>query len=452
MLSIFSEADSDFDQRRPFWLPYNQVCLPIIHEGYLTEITEIGSKLNYYLLSSTCLLRLSQGSDFIETMAILKWKRVIPFTDNKELLKFGFKIGHSDNYKTFYVDNEEDLNRWIDKLSLVGIMDNIEKDYLIVNEIGRGSFATVFLAIDSTNGKKYAIKCFSKFELCNRKNGIKQLLTEIEIMRRLDHPNIVKLFKIYEDYDSVYLVLEYAEGGDLRKKLSICKRFSEADAIGLIQKLLKVVEYMRSLNIVHRDIKLENIFLVNSDSNNDFKLGDFGLASECENFLEGKCGSLGYVAPEILLGMKYSFNVDVFSVGVVFFSLIAGRIPFLGKTTNEIYNKNLNCNIQFNEKCWISINIQTICMIQNLTTKDPRLRSEAKHALRNQIFHKPQDESNYYSINLSPLSYLLTKTSNECHFVESQADHQFYLNELNIQVLYYSQLPQSTAITNSAIS
>mmetsp|Transcript_27483 Transcript_27483/g.27137 ORF Transcript_27483/g.27137 Transcript_27483/m.27137 type:complete len:120 (+) Transcript_27483:468-827(+) len=119
-------------------------------------------------------------------------------------------------------------------------------------------------------------------------------------MRKLDHPNILKLFRVYEDCDKVYLVLEYAEGGDLRKRLSECKKYPEEAAIKFIQKLLRVVDYMKSLNIVHKDIKLENILLTSPSDNSNFKLADFGLASECEGYLEGKCGSLGYVAPEIL--------------------------------------------------------------------------------------------------------------------------------------------------------
>ncbi|CAG9329424.1 unnamed protein product [Blepharisma stoltei] len=419
MQSIFSEADTTLHNGKNFWIPYNQACLPIIYEGYLTEITEIGPVINYYLLNKHFLLKLNKGSIIVEGMTILKWKRVTPFKDNRENPKYGFKLGHNDNYRIFYVNSEEELNIWINKLSFVGIIDNIEKDYSMAREIGKGSFARVFLGIENTSSQEFAIKCFNKMDLWNRKNGIKHLLNEIDIMRKLDHPNILKLFKVYEDCDKVYLVLEYAEGGDLRKRLSECKKYPEEAAIRFIQKLLRVVDYMKSLNIVHKDIKPENILLTSPSDNSNFKLADFGLACECDGYLEGKCGSLGYVAPEILWGMKYSFNVDVFSTGVVFFALIAGRSPFYGKSVNEIYLKNLNCNIQFNEKCWINIKIPTINMIQILTNKDPSFRPLAKHALRNALF---DDADNNYQINLSPLSYLLTKQSNEKSWLENKED------------------------------
>ncbi|CAG9335573.1 unnamed protein product [Blepharisma stoltei] len=382
MQSIFAQTAYSSDE---FWLPYNQVCLSVLCEGSLIEITEEGPKQSYYILNENSLLKLNKNSVLVEEMAVVKWKKISRFVECIESYCFGFKLVGKSTHRTFYVENQYELDKWVLNLSFVGIMENISADYFFVEELGKGSFSRVFLAVENTSQKKFAIKCIQKKDLLRRKNGLSHIINEIEIVRKLDHPNIIKLHKVYEDIDYVYLVLDYIEGKDLHKRLQT-KNYSEEAAFFFVQKLLKTVDYLSSHNIIHRDIKPENLILESMDNDIEFKLADFGLAIEGSKNIEGKCGSLGFVAPEILKEQKYSSNVDVFSCGIVYYTLIAGHTPFKGKNHKEIYFNNAKCNINFKEKCWAKISIAVIDTIQVMTKADPHLRPSAKKVLRNNLF------------------------------------------------------------------
>ncbi len=148
------------------------------------------------------------------------------------------------------------------------------------------------------------------------------LINEINIMRNMNHPNIIKLYEVYEGEFHIYLVLELLKGGELFDRIIKKGHYSEKDASIVIRKLLWALEYLHQKGIMHRDIKPENLIL-KDDNEYEIKLADFGLAEyeDKKELLFKRCGTPGYVAPEVLEDKKYDTKVDIFSAGVILYIL-----------------------------------------------------------------------------------------------------------------------------------
>lgn len=226
-------------------------------------------------------------------------------------------------------------------------MNGIENDFKFLKKIGKGSFADVYLASDLGTQELVAVKAINKSHYLRNPGGTIALINEISIMKKLDHPNIIKIHRIYESDTHVSLVLDYLEGGELFQRILQKGRYDEKDASKLTEKLLRVLDYMSSLNIVHRDIKLENIILVSKESDVEIKLIDFGLACEITQDVTLRCGSPGYISPEILKKQPYNTKVDVFSVGIILYIMLSGRSPFHGRSNDEILIRNRDCRLSF---------------------------------------------------------------------------------------------------------
>lgn len=208
------------------------------------------------------------------------------------------------------------------------------------------------------------------------------IFNEITTMRRIEHPNIMKLERVYDEETQVCLVMEYIEGGDLFARMIDCDRISERYAAIVARKLLTALAYMHEKNIIHRDLKLENIMLTSIEEESDIKLADFGFAAETtpEN-MSLYCGSPGYSAPEILLKQTYNSKVDIFSLGVVIHILLSGKAPFFGRTVEETLMKNREGQIKLAGKCWTHISEEAKDFVRLITTLNPIDRPSAVEAL-----------------------------------------------------------------------
>lgn len=154
---------------------------------------------------------------------------------------------------------------------------------------------------------------------------------ELDILRKCKHPNIVKLIEEYKTKEHVYLIMEFLKAGDLLEELTAKKKFEEREVALMLSNLTSAIAYLHSEQIVHRDVKLENILIHRAnDSSQVLKLADFGLAIRLDGKLNQKCGSPIYVAPEILNGKPYGYEVDVWSLGVITYILLCGFAPYQG--------------------------------------------------------------------------------------------------------------------------
>ena len=180
----------------------------------------------------------------------------------------------------------------------------------------------MYLVERKTNGEKLAVKAFSKESAYSSKGGKDAVVKEIEILRRLDHPNLLKLFEIFETDNSLYLIMEYIDGGCFSSLMKRSGRISEEKAIVYLSFILKGVAYMHDLGIMHRDIKPDNL-MFRKGKTEELVLVDFGLATEANigKYIYTRCGTPGYVAPEVA-NLKnplatYSVVCDIFSCGVI---------------------------------------------------------------------------------------------------------------------------------------
>lgn len=160
------------------------------------------------------------------------------------------------------------------------------------------------------------------------KNSQMTLYNEIEILRRCDHPNIIKLYEVFEGKTHIYMVQNYVKGGELYEAIMTRGRFSEKQAAKILHQILLALDYLHGKGIMHRDLKPENVILKDEELN--IVVIDFGLASfVSDDVIYKKCGTPGYIAPEILNDLRYDTKIDIFSAGVIFYILYILSLSWL---------------------------------------------------------------------------------------------------------------------------
>ncbi|XP_069501237.1 serine/threonine-protein kinase MARK2 isoform X17 [Ambystoma mexicanum] len=212
-------------------------------------------------------------------------------------------------------------------------------NYRLLKTIGKGNFAKVKLARHVLTGKEVAVKIIDKTQL--NSSSLQKLFREVRIMKVLNHPNIVKLFEVIETEKTLYLVMEYASGGEVFDYLVAHGRMKEKEARAKFRQIVSAVQYCHQKLIVHRDLKAENLLL---DADMNIKIADFGFSNEFTfgNKLDTFCGSPPYAAPELFQGKKYDGpEVDVWSLGVILYTLVSGSLPFDGQNLKELRERVL---------------------------------------------------------------------------------------------------------------
>eukprot|EP01097_Dermamoeba_algensis_P002647 TRINITY_DN2047_c0_g1_i1.p1 TRINITY_DN2047_c0_g1~~TRINITY_DN2047_c0_g1_i1.p1 ORF type:complete len:362 (-),score=66.70 TRINITY_DN2047_c0_g1_i1:76-1161(-) len=259
------------------------------------------------------------------------------------------------------------------------ILEGIAEKYDFGREIGRGGFSVVYEATDKTTGQKYAIKHIKK-ETMAEAEDLQLLKREIRIMKKVSHPNILKLYEVYEEDDDFYLVMELVKGKELFDRIVERGQYSERDASAIIRQLLSAIAYLHSLGIAHRDLKPEN--LLSYGDPETVKLVDFGFS---KNFGEEKMvtsvGSPGYVAPEILTNESYDMAVDMWSVGVIIYVLLCGFPPFYADSPPDLFKKILAVEYDFDDPAWDYVSDAAKDLIRHLLVKDPKKRLTADECL-----------------------------------------------------------------------
>ncbi|XP_055943758.1 serine/threonine-protein kinase SIK3-like isoform X2 [Argiope bruennichi] len=211
--------------------------------------------------------------------------------------------------------------------------------YHLEKTIGKGNFAVVKLATHIITKTKVAIKIIDKTHL--DEDNLKKILREIQIMKMLHHPHIIALYQVMETERMIYLVTEYASGGEIFDHLVAHGRMSEKEARHKFKQILTAIKYCHERNVVHRDLKAENLLL---DENMNIKIADFGFSNyyEMDKMLSTWCGSPPYAAPELFEGRQYNGpKADVWSLGVVLYVLVCGALPFDGSTLHSLRNRVL---------------------------------------------------------------------------------------------------------------
>ncbi|XP_076880085.1 serine/threonine-protein kinase 33 isoform X2 [Brachyhypopomus gauderio] len=286
----------------------------------------------------------------------------------------------------------------------------IQQIYSFGKKLGQGNFGVVCEAIHIETQKKWAIKKVNK-EKAGR-SGVKLLEREVNILKRVNHAHIIHLEEVYETPKRMYLVLELCEGGELKKLLQKNKRFSEEETRHIISSLAEATVYLHKQDIVHRDLKLENI-LVKSDHQDDdddedtvnIKVTDFGLSVQkggvgSENMLQATCGTPIYMAPEVIKGHEYSQQCDVWSIGVIMYMLLCGDPPFMSSSEDRLFEMIKKGELNFSGPVWDSVSDAAKKVLRCLLKVDPAHRITAS-----ELVHSPWLTGDT-STNASPTNVL----------------------------------------------
>ena len=218
--------------------------------------------------------------------------------------------------------------------------------YKILSFLGEGSYGKVFKAREISTGRVIAVK---KMSIGDSQSKYNKIIKEINLLKSLDHPNIVKYYDFFQEEEYIYLMMEYLEGCTLKQYIKNNENISEDNARIIIKQLLTALSYLHyTCDICHRDVKPENIMFKEKNDINHLKLLDFGLSLdsfESKKHLEN-CGTLVYMAPELLNNIKYTKGVDVWSVGIILYMLLMkGKNPFYNKgDSRETIIKNIRNN------------------------------------------------------------------------------------------------------------
>ncbi|XP_071737994.1 CBL-interacting serine/threonine-protein kinase 11-like [Rutidosis leptorrhynchoides] len=260
--------------------------------------------------------------------------------------------------------------------------------------LGCGAFAKVYYARDIATGQSLAVKVFNKQKITNNSSLMSNIEREIDIMRRLRHPNIVKLYEVLATKTKIYFVMEFVKGGELFAKVAKT-RLSESQSRKYFQQLISAIEYCHSRGVYHRDLKPENLLI---DENGNLKVSDFGLSAltghiRDDGLLHTLCGTPAYVAPEILTKRGYNGSkADLWSCGVILFVLTAGYLPFNDPNLMMMYKKIYKGNYQFAK--WMSSDLRRL--LARLLDTNPTTRITIDEITSNPWFKKGSSGTKFY--------------------------------------------------------
>lgn len=251
--------------------------------------------------------------------------------------------------------------------------DDCTKNYRIGKVLGRGNFAKVRHGIHKATNKAYAVKILNK-NLMTKADKL-ALKTEVEILCRIQHPNIVGMKEVYDTKTKVYLIMDLMTGGELFDRIVQLEKYTEADAAKLIQSIAKAVGYCHNLGVVHRDLKPENLLFESKAPDARIKIADFGLAKimDQKKVMQTACGTPGYVAPEVIMKKSggYTKEVDMWSLGVIIYILLCGFPPFYEENNAALFAAIKAAAYEYPSPYWDNITADAKDLIDNLLVKNP---------------------------------------------------------------------------------
>jgi calcium-dependent protein kinase len=283
----------------------------------------------------------------------------------------------------------------------------VGKHYKIGKTLGEGAYGKVYLVTHRTTNLVRAMKSLKKSAVT--KDDESQLFFEVSILKDLDHPNIARLYELYQDENNYYLISEFCSGGELFDKICNTTFFSEKIAADYIRQILSAIIYCHEKKIVHRDLKPENLLLSSPDKDATLKVIDFGTSRRFQagEKMHEKLGTPYYVAPEVL-DKNYDEKCDVWSCGIILYILMCGYPPFNGNNDAQIIKAVQSGKFTFPAEEWGEVSEDCKTLIKKMLNVDPTKRITAKEAL-NDIW--VQNNSQTAKINTGCLKNLASFSS-----------------------------------------
>ena len=273
-------------------------------------------------------------------------------------------------------------------------------DYKKVNFLGEGSFAAVYRVQNRITDSIRAMKVINKSSTCSEEDD-KEIFNEINILRTLDHPNILKIFEFYSNKESYSIVTELCSGGELFQEIVDKGPFNESYSAYVMFQVLSAINYCHNMKIVHRDLKPENILITERDKNGypRIKICDFGTSKMFEKGAVQRklVGSSYYIAPEVLK-KKYDEKCDIWSCGVILYILLSGRPPFSGESDKEIMQQVAIGKYDLKSSPFNKCSKSCLDLIQKLLIMDPKKRITAQEALSHSWFKENRSKELFNQI------------------------------------------------------
>ena len=282
------------------------------------------------------------------------------------------------------------------------VSGKLEDKYEIIKEIGSGGFSRCLQVKNKTTGLLYACKELSKKNLSDYEG----LMREVNLMIKLDHPNIIKLYEVYETDKNIYLIMELCTGGELFDRIventENGKQFTEKEAANIFKQMMSAINYCHKNGIVHRDLKPENLLYLNKEENSPIKVIDFGMSKRFnpKHYMSEKVGTAYYISPEVLQG-KYDEKCDIWSAGVILYIIICGYPCFNGDDDDEIFAAIQRGKISFPSPEWDDISDDVRKLIKKMCCP-PDKRLTADQVLNETWVKDNSPKSNKILLPLKP--------------------------------------------------
>ncbi|CAD8064607.1 unnamed protein product [Paramecium sonneborni] len=294
----------------------------------------------------------------------------------------GIQITKNGENFTFYGM----VDKWYTQLKKWCIQLNFQKEYCMIKLVGKGSFAKVYKIQRLSDKKEFAVKLFDKTTFKSQDRAA--LLKEIELMRIMNHKNVVTILETYENEQYIFIIQELFNGGELQQELKKTRTFSEYGAFIVIQQVIEALKYIHSHGIIHRDIKPENIILREEGMIEQVVLADFGLADyfrkDCK-YMFTRCGTPGFVAPELLQDKIYDYKVDIYSCGILFYYLLLGKGPFDSNNYDQTVMANFNGWVDLTK---IQFSIECLELLRGMLDPNPIKRYSIEQIQQSSFFAK----------------------------------------------------------------
>ncbi|TPX30225.1 hypothetical protein SmJEL517_g06166 [Synchytrium microbalum] len=257
-------------------------------------------------------------------------------------------------------------------------------EYKILRKLGQGTFGTVSLCVYLPTGENFAMKTLMKKPLERNMALNRMVHRELEILTGLDHPNVIKLKEWFETKDKYFLIFEYASGGELFQRISEKGKFTEMDAAKIAYSLLDALNYIHEHNIVHRDLKPENVLYRDKTDDSPIVIADFGVSNivDDQTMLQTMVGSPGYAAPEVIERTGHNKPADIWSVGIITYTLLCGFHPFHAcEDQSQLLKAVCKAEFKFESPYWDNVSQEAQEFVISLLQLDPSKRPKAKQAM-----------------------------------------------------------------------
>ena len=313
--------------------------------------------------------------------------------------------------------------------------DDFLSDYEIKETIGKGTFSVVKLGINKITKEKVAIKILKKKKMQKSKDK-SRLEREISILKRLNHINVIKIYKITEELENYYIVMEYCENGELFNYIVAHQRLSEEETSYFFYQLINGLDYIHHKNIVHRDLKPENLLL---SKDNILKIVDFGLSNYY--YLDGKllstpCGSPCYASPEMVCGNRYNgFRIDIWSCGIIIFAMICGYLPFEDPDNEILFKKIMKCEVDYPD--YLSDDVLDI--MNKIIVVDPNKRYNIEQIKKHPFYLKGKKEFEKKHKDLIDKVEFIYNNNN---------DIEDYNNEIEDDIIFNNNINNNNNVIN----